>query len=297
MVTYAHHDAVDAATAARLVLEAHRLGRTSVEAVVLGGPFAGTRFVLREAGPDPLLHFEASGLQGAERDVLASAIADAARSFIRGSSTPGPRAAHTGIQEIALPDSEPVEVYFELYPPTPELVIVGAGHLALPLSEVGRLLGFRVVVLDDRPDFARRDRFPAASEVVRVDFRDPFANHPPTHLSHHLLVTRGHRFDCECLRQLLVLEPPPCYIGMIGSRRRVRATFHQLVDEGFAPERLAGIRAPVGLDLGAETPAEIAIAVAAELVRERRGGTGLPLSEKERIAERFFGNRDAARTP
>ena len=103
-----------------------------------------------------------------------------------------------------------------------------------------------------------------------------------------VLVTRGHKYDFECLRRLVDAEPAPAYIGMIGSRRRIRATFVQLLDEGVGRDRLARVRAPVGLDVGAQSPAEIAVSVGAELVQIRRGGSGTPLSIRERILERFF---------
>lgn len=181
-----------------------------------------------------------------------------------------------------------IEVYAEVHLPSPELVIVGAGHIARPLADMGALLEFRVRVLDDRPDFATRERFPRAHEVRRVDFSDPFAHVPLGELSHLVLVTRGHKYDYECLRRLLHLPVRPRYIGLIGSRRRVRATLARLLEEGVPRERLAEVRAPLGLDLGAETPAEIAVAVAAELVLSWRGGSGRPLREVERVVERFF---------
>lgn len=182
------------------------------------------------------------------------------------------------------------EAYLEIQRPTPEMVVVGAGHVAQPLAELGALLGMDVIVLDDRPEFATRERFPRAARVLRVDFADPFAAVPVHAGSHVVLVTRGHRYDFEALRRLLAAPVPPAYIGMIGSRRRVRATFAALLEEGFEPARLAAVRAPVGLDLRAETPAEIAVAVAAEIVLLRRGGagTGAPLREVEGILERFF---------
>jgi len=123
---------------------------------------------------------------------------------------------------------------------------------------------------------------------VRADFADPFAGVPLHDRSHLLLVTRGHKYDYECLVRALWTDPPPAYIGMIGSRRRVRATFVQLLDEGVERSLLDRIHAPVGLDIGAETPEEIAVAVAAELVKLSRGGTGAPLKDVERVAERFF---------
>jgi xanthine dehydrogenase accessory factor len=193
-----------------------------------------------------------------------------------------------GMHSVKLPNGAGARLFLEVHRPNPEMIIVGAGHIAQPLAQVGALLGFSVSVLDDRPDFATRERFPSADRVVRVDFSHPFRDTPVGRSSHVVLVTRGHKYDYECLRHLLVVDPGPAYIGMIGSRRRVRATFFQLKDDGVDPDRLAEIRAPVGLDLRAETPAEIAVAVAAEMVLTWRGGTGEPLSSRERILERFF---------
>lgn len=185
-------------------------------------------------------------------------------------------------------EDDTVRVYMEVHHPQPELVVVGAGHIAQPLSTLGSILGCRVFVLDDRPEFATRERFPEAEDVVKVDFDDPFADVPIRRHSHLVLVTRGHKYDYECLRRVLRADPMPAYIGMIGSRRRVRATYAQLMDEGIGWERISRVRAPVGLDLEAETPGEIAVAVAAEIVQMWRGGTGQPLREQERVLERFF---------
>lgn len=178
-------------------------------------------------------------------------------------------------------------LYLEPYRAPARLVIVGAGHIARPLCRVGALLGFRVTVLDDRPDFATRERFPEAEQVVRADFAEPFRGvetGPGTYL---VLVTRGHKYDFEALRDLLRRPHVPAYVGMVGSRRRVRAALEQLVREGADPAWLAAVHAPVGLDVGAETPEEIAVAIGAELVLVRRGGTGVPLRERERVWERW----------
>jgi xanthine dehydrogenase accessory factor len=204
-------------------------------------------------------------------------------------ASPGGRARDAGTRELPVEGSS-IRVYLERSRPVPGLLIVGAGHLAEPLHRQGALLGFRVTVIDDRPDFAQAVRFPDADRVIRVDFSDPFATIPPSDRTHVVLVTRGHRYDYECLRRLLREERRPEYIGMIGSRRRVRATFHQLLEDGVSVDALSGIRAPIGLDVGAETPAEIAVSAAAEWVKLARGGTGRPLIEVERIAERFFGD-------
>jgi xanthine dehydrogenase accessory factor len=192
-----------------------------------------------------------------------------------------------GLRELTAGDMT-VELYLEVRRPVQELIVVGAGHIAQPMAHIGALLGFRVTVLDDRPDFATRERFPDADRLVQANFSDPFADVRLHERTHILLVTRGHKYDYDCLVRALRTDPRPAYIGMIGSRRRVRATYEKLVEEGFGRDLIDRIHAPVGLDVGAETPEEIAIAVAAELVMLRRGGTGVPLKDVERIAERFF---------
>lgn len=180
-----------------------------------------------------------------------------------------------------------IELYVERWAPSPELVIVGAGHVAQPLATVGRLLDFRVVVLDDRPELATPERFPDADRVVVADFDHPFADVTVGPRTSLVLVTRGHRHDYDCLKALAATGVVPAYMGMIGSRRRVRAAFEQLAAEGVEAAWLARIHAPLGLDIGAETPAEIAIAVGAEIVLAARGGSGRPLSEKADVVRRL----------
>ncbi|MBV9774534.1 MAG: XdhC family protein, partial [Gemmatimonadetes bacterium] len=159
-----------------------------------------------------------------------------AAALLRGEGRPGPRT----VGGVAL--------YLEAHRAPAELVIVGAGHIARPLCRVGAMLGFRVRVLDDRPEFATRERFPEAEEVRRADFTDPFRGveiGPETHL---VLVTRGHKYDFEALRDLLLRDTLPGYVGMVGSRRRVRAALELLARDGIPRERLLRVHAPIGLD-------------------------------------------------
>jgi xanthine dehydrogenase accessory factor len=186
-------------------------------------------------------------------------------------------------------------VYLEAHRAPPELVIVGAGHIARPLCRIGAMLGFRVRVLDDRPAFATRERFPEADEVRRADFSNPFRDVPIGPATHLVLVTRGHKYDFEALRDVLRRPQSPAYVGMVGSRRRTRAALEQLArEEGIAPERLKAVHAPVGLDVHAETPEEIAVAIAAEIVLVRRGGTGRPMRDTERVWERWIEKADGS---
>ena len=262
------------------VLEAQKLRQAIMLVVPVSGPpdLVGKRVVVRQAKDG------ANRLVGSfgDADLDDGALALSTRRL------EGRRASTEGVHELTSASGPTIQVYVESHHPHPDLVIVGAGHIAQPLTSMGAVMGFRVIVVDDRPDFATRERFPEAHRIVRVDFRDPFADIPIHSTSYIVLVTRGHKYDFECLRHLLKTEVEPPYVGMIGSRRRVRAAFSQLQGEGMPRDRLSRVRAPVGLDIGAETPVEIAVAVMAEIVLHWRGGTGVPLMDQERILDRFF---------
>lgn len=167
------------------------------------------------------------------------------------------------------------ERYVRRFVPEERLILLGGGHIARPLCAMGAMLGFSVTVVDDRPAFANAARFPGAAHVVCDGFASAIQalNIRPT--DYVCVITRGHRWDGECLRVLL-RGNLPFYLGMIGSRRRVMSLLKQLESEGFDPRRLAGIHTPIGLKIGAETPAEIAVSICAELVQTRRA-----LSEKD----------------
>lgn len=172
-------------------------------------------------------------------------------------------------------DSEagPVEIFVEVQQRPPILLIIGAGHVAQPLAEIGSLCGFRVCVLDDRAQFATTERFPTAEEVIVADYGEGLRRFPLDRGTNVVLVTRGHSHDVHCL--LEILDRPTGYIGMIGSKRRIRAVFQLLQEEqGIPNEKLARVYSPIGLDIGAETPAEIALAIMAEIIQVRRGGSG-----------------------
>ena len=184
-------------------------------------------------------------------------------------------------------------VLIEVHRPAPHLFIVGAGHISVPLACIAGMAGFRITVLDDREEFADAARFERSARVLRMDAADPFAAARPDRHAYVVLVTRAHRHDYECLRDLLVHDPLPRYVGMIGSRRRVRAAFHALLEEGVPREQLARVRAPLGLDIGAQTPDEIAVSVVAEMIAVRRGAAerddaGGPLASREAVLDRFF---------
>ena len=164
---------------------------------------------------------------------------------------------------------------FEIARPPLELIICGGGHVGQAVARVAGLLDFQITVIDDRAEFAARDKFPDARVRLRhADFTAALQSLRINSSSHVVIVTRGHRHDEMCLREVIARQPR--YLGMIGSRRRTTTIREHLRREGLAAEPLHQVRAPIGLDIGAQTPEEIALAIMAEIVLVRRGGTGAP---------------------
>ena len=176
-----------------------------------------------------------------------------------------------------------LEVFFEVVHPPPQLIVVGAGHIALPLVRIASILDFEATVIDDRDDFASRERFPDASDILVGRYRDTVASLAVDSHTYVVLVTRGHVHDQACLE--LVLESPAAYIGMIGSKRRVRTVMQRLAEKGFSAAALDRVFAPVGLDIGSQTPAEIALAIMAEIVNVRRGGRARSLASRAAVRD------------
>jgi xanthine dehydrogenase accessory factor len=173
------------------------------------------------------------------------------------------------IESYAIPNA-----FVETLQPPPTLLIVGAGHVGEQLAKIAHLSGFQIVIQDDRPDWANAERYPQAGLISH----DPIA----TLLNQFALVTRGYRYDLDALGVLLHRQPPCRYLGMIGSEKRVRQVYQTMQQQGIPSASLQTVYAPIGLDIGALTPAEIAISICAELIQVRRGGTGQSLSNRIR---------------
>jgi xanthine dehydrogenase accessory factor len=152
-----------------------------------------------------------------------------------------------------------VTVFIEAYNPIPTLLIVGGGHLGRPLAEMARIVGFHVQIVDVQPERATVPQFDAAAIT------------PWTYV---VIITQTHTTDEQTLRR--VLDTPAAYAGMVGSRRKVQTIFDHLRADGVPEERLAQVHAPIGLDLGGRSPEEIALAILAEIVQVRYGGSGCP---------------------
>ncbi len=169
------------------------------------------------------------------------------------------------------------QVMLEVHEPAATLVIVGGGHIGKALATIGDLCGFSVVVVDDRPDYANQERVPEADRVICGDFAEVLGELAIDANTYIVTVTRGHKHDEISLRQ--VAGSAAAYVGMIGSKRRVGAVLQHLIDEGLDAGAVRRVHTPIGLDIGAETPEEIAVAIMAEVVQVRRGGSGRPMRE------------------
>jgi xanthine dehydrogenase accessory factor len=167
-----------------------------------------------------------------------------------------------------------LEIFVEPVLPPALLYIFGAGHVALSLCQTAASAGFEVSVIDDRSSYATKERFPAAREVHALDFEAATQKVDPNESSYVVIVTRGHRDDMYILRW--AVQTRARYVGMIGSKRKVIEIFKTLQKEGLSANLFDKVHAPVGLDIGAITPEEIAVAITAELIAIRRH-SGAPL--------------------
>jgi xanthine dehydrogenase accessory factor len=161
-----------------------------------------------------------------------------------------------------------LDIFIEPVLPPALLYVFGAGHVALSLYYAAKRAGFDVTVIDDRENYANRERFPEAKEVIAEDFDQAMSRVTPGETSYIVIVTRGHRDDMRVLRW--AVQTQARYIGMIGSKRKTITIFRELVKEGIAGNLFDRVHAPVGLDIGAITPEEIAVAITAELIAARR---------------------------
>jgi len=193
-------------------------------------------------------------------------------------------------------DQGTLKVFVEAQAQPPHLIIVGAGHIAVPLAAIAKINDFEVTVLDDRPLYANVARFPTADRVIAGNFRPELQNlrNGKATFDNHtyiVLVTRGHQYDIDSL--LEVLDDPLAYIGMIGSQRRIRAVFELLEQEqGIPAAKFDRIYAPIGIDIGARTPAEIAVCIVAEIINVLRKGPAL--SMREQVQQERTNRRDRA---
>jgi xanthine dehydrogenase accessory factor len=168
-----------------------------------------------------------------------------------------------------------LELFVEVLSPEPRLIIAGAGQVAQALVRLAAMLDYHIVVVDDRRDLADPHSFGDGVELTFGDIPQTIRELEPDEASWIVIVTRGHHIDKDALRAALGTQAR--YIGMIGSPGKIKNIFRDLLKDGFSRERLAEVHTPIGLDLGAETPNEIALSIAAEMLMMRKNGSGAPL--------------------
>lgn len=181
------------------------------------------------------------------------------------------------VRRLEATEAAACEVMIEVVEAPATLLIVGGGHIGLSLATIGSHLGFSVAVVDDREIYANAERFPMADKVMAGDIAEHLDRFPVNPNTFIVLVSRGHKVDELGLRH--VVSRGAAYVGMIGSKRRVATVLRHLAEEGFPLSDLERVYTPIGLDIGAETPEEIAISILAEIVMVRRGANGRQMRE------------------
>ena len=193
------------------------------------------------------------------------------------------KVADVGNIESFITDSG-VEVFIEGFTTPPTLVMVGGGHVGKATADLANTLGYRVVVVDDRPEFSNAGRFPYADETVVTPYED-WSSQVSLNVNTFVVVaSRGHRYDDMALES--ALNTRARYIGLMGSRRKSLMIYQRLLQQGVPLERLREVKSPIGLDIGALTPEEIAVSVMSEIIMTRRGGSGGALKMDDWFLER-----------
>lgn len=240
----------------------------------------GAKLLVDEAG-------ERTGSLGDSR--LDDVVASFARTFLQSRAEARTFKLEEIIEQgsrLAASSELDARILFERIEPEPRLIICGAGHVGASLARLARFIGYRTTLIDDRADFVTRERFPdeEIELVAASNWADALSEKVGAGRGVSVaVVTRGHNEDEECM--LAIMSARPDYVGLIGSKRRTNIVLEHLREAGVDEERLKKVRAPVGLDIGAVSPGEVALSILAEIVAERRGGTGRPLSDWRRSSK------------
>jgi len=223
----------------------------------------GAKLLLRSDGS------VAGGIGTAELDEMALEVAS--------------RVAAVGANESVTIDDQ-TEMFVEGFTTPPTLVMVGGGHVGKATADLAHRLGYRVYIIDDREDFSNSERFPYAEETIVTPYTN-WAEHLEINVNSFIVVaSRGHWFDDVALESALTTRAR--YIGLLGSRRKTLMIYQRLLQEGVARERLAQVHAPIGLDIGALEPEELAVSIMSEVIMARRGGKGSPMTMDDWYLER-----------
>ena len=184
------------------------------------------------------------------------------------------------------------EYFIEAYTTPPQLVLCGGGHVSKSIAPLAKTLGFRVFVTDDREEFANAERFPEADIIIAKKPEDALGELPINPNTFIIVATRGHRYDNVALAA--AARTSAKYVGLLGSKRKIILIYEDLMRMGISNERIRELRAPIGLDIGARTPEEIAVSIMSEVLMFRLGGTGSVLKLEERLMGRIEAKHGAA---
>ena len=234
-----------------------------------------------EIGSKLLIHEDGATAGSLDNPLLDSIVVEQAARFL--SSREETRMFSVSDFAPDFPSARETSLLFERLQPAPRLVVCGAGHVGASLARLAAFAGYQTTLIDDRAEFVKREKFPEKQiDLVLSDdwnsaVRDAVGNGRGVSVA---VVTRGHNEDEQCMQA--VVRANPDYVGLIGSKRRTSIVIERLREAGIADEQLRNIHAPIGLDIGAVTPEEVALAILAEIVAERRGATGTSLSSFRR---------------
>ena len=253
-----------------------------------GGPIVGMATVVRSPNADLLgSHFmlrEDGSTQGSLGD---SQVEELALDAIR-------QVSNLGKNDTVL-TSDGTELFVEGFTTPPTLVLMGGGHIGKATSTLAATLGFRTYVVDDRPEFANPDRFPEAAGTVIAPYSEGLAQVPINANTYIVVATRGHRQDDYALEA--AIGTPATYVGLLGSKRKTLLIYRDLLEKGHSPEVLRSVRSPMGLDIGALTPEEIAVSIMSEIIMVRRGGHGGAMQMEDRYFNRALEQAKASPWP
>ena len=253
-----------------------------------GGPIVGIATVVRSPNADlPGARFmlrEDGSTQGSLGDPKVEGLAlDAIR-----------QVSNLGKNDTVL-TSDGTELFVEGFTTPPTLVLMGGGHIGKATSTLAATLGFRTYVVDDRPEFANPDRFPEAASTIIAPYSEGLAQVPINANTYIVVATRGHRQDDYALEA--AIGTPATYVGLLGSKRKTLLIYRHLLEKGHSPEILRKVRSPMGLDIGALTPEEIAVSIMSEIIMVRRGGHGGAMQMEDRYFNRALEQAKASPWP
>jgi len=176
------------------------------------------------------------------------------------------------------------EFFIEAYTTPPTLVLAGGGHVSKAISNIASTLGFRIFVIDDREEFSSAERFPEAEQTVVSDYGSAFEKLPIGTNSFIVIATRGHRYDASATAS--AMRTPASYVGLLGSKRKTILIYEELFAQGFTMDEVQAVRSPIGLNISARTPEEIALSIMSEIVGFRLGGDGGTLKLDQRLIDK-----------